>query len=73
MGELTLENGERRAANVLAVTHGGFIMEFNNVVERIHKQMEKFDNSAKNCSISEYLITYPIAQKGGYEENLVNV
>jgi hypothetical protein len=51
---------------VLVFTHGGFIMEFVNVVARVNKKPEKFDNSAKNCSMNEFMIGYHEAQQGGY-------
>jgi broad specificity phosphatase PhoE len=69
--ENLIEGKEKKTVSILVITHGGFIMEFNNVVSRIHKKTEIFDNSAKNCSMFSYLITYQ--KKGEYDENQVNI
>jgi broad specificity phosphatase PhoE len=36
---------------ILVVTHGGYIMEFYNVVKQIHGQKVTNSNNAKNCAV----------------------
>ena len=46
--------------NVFVVTHGGFLTEFNNLYRTIRKEYaNKSADTAPNCSLHEYLISYP--------------
>ncbi|XP_051912572.1 uncharacterized protein LOC127594861 [Hippocampus zosterae] len=46
-----------RRAEVLVVTHGGFIMEFHNVVNKLTEgKAPEFRNTAKNCSIHSFKV-----------------
>jgi len=48
---------------IFAVTHQGFLMEFHNLVKVLHGGQAVFRAAAKNCSLHEFAIEYPITEK----------
>lgn len=44
-------------------------MQFNNVMEKIGGKQQKFDNSARNCSMHEFEIAYPEEKPESYLES----
>lgn len=48
---------DKKEVKILAVAHGGFLMEFHNLVRMIMlKEDGIFKNTAKNCSFHEFEI-----------------
>jgi len=56
---------------ILVVTHGGFIMEFQNLINQlVFKKKPVFNNSAQNCSIYKYNVFLKKKEDFGQSTNL---
>ena len=54
------EEDKQRYRKILAVSHGGFIMEFMNVIRSLKGSAPLYNNSAKNTSV--YIIRFDIKE-----------
>lgn len=59
---------------IFAVSHGGYLMEFHNMVAKIMEKKDPvFKNTAKNCSLHDFIIEYPMNCGPVFNVDLVSI